>query len=78
VLWLGQSWPSPWTYVAFLQNFALPVEPFFVSWSLCVEEHFYLVFPLLAAWLLARRSRRLAMAVFAVVLLAEPAARAIV
>jgi peptidoglycan/LPS O-acetylase OafA/YrhL len=30
-----------------------------VVWSLAVEEHFYLLFPPVAAWLLRRRSRRL-------------------
>jgi peptidoglycan/LPS O-acetylase OafA/YrhL len=35
-------------YGLFLQNFGVP--PFFsISWSLCVEEHFYLIFPLIAA-----------------------------
>ena len=39
----GAAWPSLWTYALFLQNFGMPVASFFVSWSLCVEEHFYLV-----------------------------------
>ena len=73
----GAAWPSLWTYALFLQNFGMPVASFFVSWSLCVEEHFYLVFPLLAGWLLARRSQRLATAAFAIVLLAEPAVRTV-
>lgn len=34
-----------WKYLFFLQNFGVP-EQFSHSWSLCVEEHFYLFFPL--------------------------------
>lgn len=33
-----------WSYFFFLQNFFLPRE-FPQSWSLCIEEHFYLIFP---------------------------------
>jgi peptidoglycan/LPS O-acetylase OafA/YrhL len=33
----------PWQYVFFLQNYDYPIEFFFVSWSLCVEEQFYLL-----------------------------------
>jgi peptidoglycan/LPS O-acetylase OafA/YrhL len=40
-----------WEYVFFIQNFNLPVSGFSQSWSLCVEEQFYLVFPFLAIWL---------------------------
>jgi peptidoglycan/LPS O-acetylase OafA/YrhL len=35
-----------WHYVLFLQNYG-PLQDFVQSWSLCVEEHFYLVLPLL-------------------------------
>lgn len=34
------------------------------TWSLCVEEHFYLLWPPLAAWLAPRHSRRILLAVF--------------
>jgi peptidoglycan/LPS O-acetylase OafA/YrhL len=43
-----------WHYVLFLQNY-LPLLDFVQSWSLCVEEHFYLVLPLLAFGLRGRR-----------------------
>lgn len=39
--------PIHWYYVFFLQNF-LGMTGFGPSWSLCVEEHFYLALPILA------------------------------
>jgi len=39
--------PLAWYYAFFLQTF-LGMKGFGPSWSLCVEEHFYLVMPLLA------------------------------
>jgi peptidoglycan/LPS O-acetylase OafA/YrhL len=44
-------------YPIFLQNFAWPINEFFeISWSLAVEEWFYLSFPLIL-WLVSRRSK---------------------
>ncbi len=34
-------------YLFFLQNYNIEIPFFSVSWSLCIEEHFYLIFPLL-------------------------------
>lgn len=40
--------PNAHLYLVFLQNFTRPIEDFFSeSWSLAVEEWFYLLFPLL-------------------------------
>jgi len=36
----------PWYYCFFLQNY-LGITGFGVSWSLCVEEHFYLLLPII-------------------------------
>lgn len=45
-LWLGRTIPSLGPYFVFLQNFTSPPPPFFVeSWSLTVEEWFYLLIP---------------------------------
>jgi peptidoglycan/LPS O-acetylase OafA/YrhL len=47
-----------WQFLSFTTNFGLvPPKAFSHAWSLCVEEHFYLVFPPIAA-LLATRARR--------------------
>lgn len=39
-------------YLFFTQNYQDPMPFFLVSWSLCIEEHFYIVLPLLLALLL--------------------------
>lgn len=44
-----------WAYLLFLQNFRIEMPFFAVSWSLCVEEHFYLIVPLTLS--LTRRFR---------------------
>jgi len=45
---LKQNFDLRWSYLVFLQNYLTNLPYFFVSWSLCVEEHFYLfVAPLL-------------------------------
>jgi peptidoglycan/LPS O-acetylase OafA/YrhL len=49
VVWIARGDDFDWSYLVFLQNYQ-PHLPFFrISWSLCVEEHFYLVFPVVAA-----------------------------
>ena len=40
--------PFNWGYLLFLQNYYERLPYFLVSWSLCVEEHFYLLMPVLA------------------------------
>ena len=50
-----------WRFATFTLNLSYDYThytAFSHAWSLCVEEHFYLVFPLLAAWLTRRRSGR--------------------
>lgn len=44
--YLSQERGFAWKYLFFLQNFYLPMKPFFfASWSLAVEEWFYILFP---------------------------------
>ncbi len=51
---------SPWwRFLTFTQNFGLDLSvtrAFSHAWSLCVEEHFYLVLPLIVFLLMRRRS----------------------
>ena len=60
---------SPWwAYPLFLQNFLVPVPtnaagPLAVSWSLAVEEQFYLVWPLIVKWCSRTQLRRIALTV---------------
>ena len=51
-----QPW---WQFATFTLNLLIDYgrnQAFSHAWSLCVEEHFYLVFPLLAWWLMRRPS----------------------
>jgi peptidoglycan/LPS O-acetylase OafA/YrhL len=43
-----QPWPALGSYALFLQNLAWPMPGYFIeSWSLAVEEWFYLLLPLI-------------------------------
>lgn len=64
VLALYFAWPAfrekpdlvpAWKYVFFLMNFGEKANAFSHAWSLCVEEHFYLVVPLLVAVYVGRK-----------------------
>jgi peptidoglycan/LPS O-acetylase OafA/YrhL len=62
-----------WEYLLFLQNY-LPEIPYFMpSWSLCVEEHFYLLLPfILSLLVMVGRRLRIASMAIAIILLASP------
>jgi len=47
--------PFDFSYLVFLQNYRDKIPYYAVSWSLCVEEHFYLFLPALALLVLAWR-----------------------
>lgn len=44
-VWLVRGEPFDWGYLIFAQNYYTEIPFFPVSWSLAVEEHFYLVLP---------------------------------
>lgn len=46
---LARGEPFDTAFLVFLQNYEEKIPYFLVSWSLCVEEHFYLVAPLALA-----------------------------
>jgi peptidoglycan/LPS O-acetylase OafA/YrhL len=66
-LWavVQKQWGLYWPNLVFLQNYVGP-NPAGHTWSLAVEEHFYLILPVLLAWLAATgRMRMLFMICFA-------------
>jgi peptidoglycan/LPS O-acetylase OafA/YrhL len=69
--WIAGAAPEPvWKFLTFTQNMGIP-SAFTPSWSLCVEEQFYLVFPI-AAILLWRANRpRLTLCVLGSILMLE-------
>jgi peptidoglycan/LPS O-acetylase OafA/YrhL len=57
--WIDGAWPHAAGYAVFMQNFAWPQPIFFIeSWSLAVEEIFYLIAPLLVLACSGRVMRR--------------------
>ncbi len=71
VAWLGEPKPDYWANLLFINNFnTIHTEawhfPFAHFWSICIEEHFYLVWPIILA-LVPRKN--LTSAIFAMIVL---------
>jgi peptidoglycan/LPS O-acetylase OafA/YrhL len=63
--------PDVWRFLTFTQNLGLEAPAAFShAWSLCVEEHFYLFFPILVLWLMRKPSLGKAIAVAATIFIA--------
>ena len=70
---------APWKFLTFTLNLLIDYrqnQAFSHAWSLCVEEHFYLVFPVLAWWLMRRSSKAAFIAICVGVVLGGVALRA--
>ena len=60
VSWLGEKQPTYWPTIALVNNFEtiktqLWTYPFAHFWSICIEEHFYLFWPLIVAFVPFRK-----------------------
>ena len=69
--------PFDFGYLFFIQNYYDHMPYFLISWSLCVEEHFYLVAPLLFIALRGFAGTRATIVLFSLLALAATAARLI-
>lgn len=90
VLLLYCAWPAwreqpglspPWQFLSFSLNYCIDYahnQAFSHAWSLCVEEHFYLLLPLLLLAMMPRASIGRTAAVFGVLVGGGMACRAIV
>ena len=65
-VYLARREPFDFGYLIFAQNYYTKIPFFLVSWSLCIEEHFYLVAPLLLIPFATFRYRRGAVLLLAV------------
>ena len=78
--WAAVSWvrrePFDWGYLVFAQNYYAHIPYFLVSWSLCVEEHFYLIAPLAAAGVASFARGRLWLVCWASIVILSPLLRA--
>jgi peptidoglycan/LPS O-acetylase OafA/YrhL len=75
VVYVARDQPFDLGYLVFAQNYYERAPFFLVSWSLCVEEHFYLLIPLLLLFFGGFKYRRRNAWVLALAILAGPALR---
>jgi peptidoglycan/LPS O-acetylase OafA/YrhL len=63
-----------WYYLVFLQNYHLEIPFYVISWTLCVEEHFYILLPFLL-WVFLRANRMFNISIIFVLLIIPPLCR---
>jgi peptidoglycan/LPS O-acetylase OafA/YrhL len=75
----GKETASIWRFLTFTQNFGLrPGQTFTHSWSLCIEEQFYLILPAIALLIASfKGSKRLGWMIVGVAIIAGMAVRGI-
>ncbi|MEI6398734.1 MAG: acyltransferase, partial [Pseudomonadota bacterium] len=64
-----------WRFLLYVMNYGRKGDAFSHAWSLCVEEHFYIVFPLLLAACAWRPKLFRPSALIAFIMIAEPLLR---
>jgi peptidoglycan/LPS O-acetylase OafA/YrhL len=74
-VYVARHEPFDYGYLVFLQNYYERIPFFLVSWSLCVEEHFYLLFPLVFLIWRGVGNYRLTVALLLTILLMPPVFR---
>jgi peptidoglycan/LPS O-acetylase OafA/YrhL len=77
-VYIARREPFDFGYLIFLQNYYQQIPFFLVSWSLCVEEHFYLLVPLVFLLLGNFSYSRRNASLFVAVLIAGPLMRLVV
>lgn len=60
IIWLGEKQPEYWRTILLVNNFQTMATqnweyPFAHFWSICIEEHFYIIWPLLIAFVPFRK-----------------------
>jgi peptidoglycan/LPS O-acetylase OafA/YrhL len=74
-VYVARHEPFDYGYLVFLQNYYERIPFFLVSWSLCVEEHFYLLLPLVFLIWRGVGNYRLTVALLLTILLMPPVFR---
>lgn len=67
-----------WKFITFTQNFFLIPSAFSHAWSLCIEEHFYLLLPLISLFIAKKQKARIGWIIILAILVAEITLRSII
>jgi peptidoglycan/LPS O-acetylase OafA/YrhL len=58
-VYMSRKEPFDYNFLFFLQNYEQELPFFLVSWTLCIEEHFYLFMPLLLSLIMLKKNPKL-------------------